>query len=571
MDQLKEFLRQAIKYRFWIAVGISALLPMIAYFVGSSKIQAEATRQAADVKSANESGNVPNGQYKPIVTSKTEVLTSDVNAAWRKLYARQAPLLTWPEEPAEIAQSFAEWGRRWPEGVDPTAVQLIIQKYALAYPDYVTKVYQKLRPWDPVEGTGVVLAPPKEVLLQPYQFDEANLPTDLGKIWGAQEKLWVQAALLEVIDKVNKSAKDWDTAVIKQVLDIQVANPLALDQVAMANGETLREPDSFVRPGSEAPASTDASAATATGSSGSGYSAPASGKGGMAMAMGYGSGGMGGATSTPDVSYLSSSNEQYSVVPVSMEVCIDQNSINDLLVELANSPMAIQVIDYEQSRPPARLVKPVKGADLPGGMGGMGGMFNSSSSYGGRGRMGAGEMGYGSPGGYMSGGGAAKRSSGTSLRDKDRAKEREEKEKKKAENKVEVKIHDPYYNFVLVRIYGQARFYHLPPADQPAEPSAADTANEAPKADEAKTDAEPKADAAKEQPKADAPKGEGDAEPGKATPDENKGDAEPAKAESDKSKAEPPKAETPKEEAPKAGAPKTEAPKSDAGAPAPKR
>ena len=35
---------------------------------------------------------------------------------------------------------------------------------------------------------------------------EANLPTDLGKIWGAQEKLWVQAALLEVVDKVNKSA-----------------------------------------------------------------------------------------------------------------------------------------------------------------------------------------------------------------------------------------------------------------------------------------------------------------------------------------------------------------------------
>ena len=41
MDQLKEILQQAAKYRFWIAVGIAALLPLIAYFVGTGAIAEE--------------------------------------------------------------------------------------------------------------------------------------------------------------------------------------------------------------------------------------------------------------------------------------------------------------------------------------------------------------------------------------------------------------------------------------------------------------------------------------------------------------------------------------------------
>src|SRR5262249_41102731 len=94
----------------------------------------------------------------------------------------------------------------------------------------------------------------------------------------------------------------------------------------------------------------------------------ASSGGGMAM--------MGSSTGT--VSYLSSSNNQYNVVPVSLAVLIDQNSINDLLIELANSPMAIQVIDYEHQRPSSKVVKPVKGESYDGTFGfpgaGYGGM-----------------------------------------------------------------------------------------------------------------------------------------------------------------------------------------------------
>ena len=35
MEQVKEVVRQMIKYRFWISIGIAALFGLIAYFVGA--------------------------------------------------------------------------------------------------------------------------------------------------------------------------------------------------------------------------------------------------------------------------------------------------------------------------------------------------------------------------------------------------------------------------------------------------------------------------------------------------------------------------------------------------------
>ena len=56
MDQLKEYLRQAIKYRFWIAVGISALLPAIAYAVGSGPVKQKAAERTTAIKQADSDG-----------------------------------------------------------------------------------------------------------------------------------------------------------------------------------------------------------------------------------------------------------------------------------------------------------------------------------------------------------------------------------------------------------------------------------------------------------------------------------------------------------------------------------
>ena len=52
---------------------------------------------------------------------------------------------------------------------------------------------------------------------------------------------------------------------------------------------------------------------------------------------------------------------QFKILPVLMSVLIDQDHVQDLLVDLENSPMAIQVMDFELPGPSSRVTKPEKG------------------------------------------------------------------------------------------------------------------------------------------------------------------------------------------------------------------
>src|SRR5664279_1555885 len=118
MDQVKEFLRQCVKYRFWISVSVAALFALIAYFLGAGPVQKKADDETKAITQANKdvepfkAPGVPNGDYQKLVDEKTGVLSGDVGTAWKDLYNRQAPLLTWPEQ---VDKRFREWGRQWPE------------------------------------------------------------------------------------------------------------------------------------------------------------------------------------------------------------------------------------------------------------------------------------------------------------------------------------------------------------------------------------------------------------------------------------------------------------------------
>lgn len=580
MDQIKEFLRQAIKYRFWIAVVISALLPMIAYAVGSDPIKKKAAEQTELIKGAKSgvekyaSGVVPNDQYKPIVNEQTAVLGKDVNASWSKLYERQAPLLTWPEV---VEKEFQEWGNKWPENVDASTVSVAIINYANVYPKQVSEVYKIFRPFDIMEGTGVVSAPLEPVLLKPATLEVKGsvLPT-LGKVWAAQERLWIQRSLLEVINEVNKNAKDWDTAKIKQINLLDVGTTTSQDQISMAKGVQLAEAPPLDPPGTE-----------------SAEAAPAAdaGMGAEAGMMMPGMMGGGGQQKLDAVYYIQTESVQYKIMPFQISVLLDQNYLQEYLVALENSPMAIQISEFALAKPATRVVKPVKGNEMmwggdmygsgmmpgmmPGSMSGMTG-FGGSMMPGMMPGMGMGSgMGMGMG---MGMGGVAKK--GIDARTKDRQKTRQE-ELEKAKKTQAVTIHDPYYNIIEVTVYGQARFYNAPPPPEAAEPSmSADgeaapadpnaAPGETPKTEDAPKTEEgtPKAEDATKKAE-DAPKAE-DAAKKEDTP---KAEDAP-KADDAAKKEEMPKAEdaAKKEDAPKADdetskkaeeAPKSEAPKAD--------
>ena len=98
MDQLKEFLRQCIKYRFWISVGVAALFAIIAYFVGSGPVQAKAEKETrpSSRPPTRTSSSTPPGTSPTTSTSRSSmrrpaVLTKDVNTAWKSSTSARPP------------------------------------------------------------------------------------------------------------------------------------------------------------------------------------------------------------------------------------------------------------------------------------------------------------------------------------------------------------------------------------------------------------------------------------------------------------------------------------------------
>lgn len=496
-EQVKEILRQLIKHRFWIAIGFASLFAVIAYFMGSGPVQAKAKTEIDKINGAEKAVKAfalpskPTADYKPIVVEKTEIMSKDVIKAWKELYDRQAPLLTWPERARD---NIAKWGRKWPAEVDPTRVQVAIVDYIESYPAYVDMVYKTFDPFDFETGKGIVAAPPREVLLRPAPFVvENNKLPSLGKIWAAQERLWIQRTMLEVVHQVNKNAKDWDTAVIKELLVLEVGNPAAQDQRSLAKGEQLTEAADILSPEQEA-----AKAAETTDAGGGGGGA---GGGQMGARMGMMMSGMGGgrpggaAKAEEGIYYITPADDkgQYKILPVMITALVEQDRVQDLLVELENSPMSIQVKDLELERPASQVTKPEKG-EARAGMGLMGGMGGSMmmrgfggrasqmrdqmmqmGSMGGRGMMGGQAAQRGGGMGMFAGGGVSQEKKGVDVRNVNREAERKKKleeiEKRKGPS-----LFDPYFNIVQVTVYGQARFYNPPPVEEGAEPSPGEAA-----------------------------------------------------------------------------------------------
>ena len=205
------------------------------------------------------------------------------------------------------------------------------------------------------------------------------------------------------------------------------------------------------------------------------------------------------AGATESIFFVKPANDkgQYKILPIMISVLVDQDHIQDFLVELENSPMSIQVMDFELQRPASRVVKPEKGtmASLSGyGESMMGGMMRSQmgrmspmAGYGGMmasygSMMSRMSRQYGMMGGMgmrgMGGGPAAPARKGTDKRSTNRGEVRKEATKA-VETAKGPSLFDPYFDIVEVKVYGQARFYNPPPADAEVEPSLGETAAKA--------------------------------------------------------------------------------------------
>ena len=252
MEQVKEVVRQIIKYRFWISVGVAALFGLIAYAVGSGPVRDQFKKESDTIKGAEKTvkqytaPGIPTKDYEPIVVGENRRARARMSTRLGELSTIARPRCSLG--PKRCRNGSANGAGLGPRTKTPAESFWARSTISAAYKDYVDMVYKTFKPFDYQTGEGIVVAAPKEVLLRPAVFSDEKVP-GLGKIWAAQERLWIQHTLLEVVAEVNKNAKDWDSAIVREIETMEVGSPIAQDQRSLAKNEELEEAKNILAPG----------------------------------------------------------------------------------------------------------------------------------------------------------------------------------------------------------------------------------------------------------------------------------------------------------------------------------
>ena len=212
--------------------------------MGAGPVQAAAKTETDKIIKARErrqkyaSPSIPTKEYEPIVEEKTQILTKDVNIAWKILFDRQAPLLTWPEA---VQERFRKWGRKWPTTTDPRKVTLAIVDYIDAYPatsTWSTRPSIRSTMRQARESSSRL---PKDQLLQPAVFDprtSARPGKGMGRTGTALDSADAAGGRRPGQQEREKLGFQRDHP---PIVELEVGNPAAQDQRSLAKNETLEE------------------------------------------------------------------------------------------------------------------------------------------------------------------------------------------------------------------------------------------------------------------------------------------------------------------------------------------
>lgn len=105
MNQIKEFLSQAAKHRFWIVIGLSILLGTLAWYMAQSQLQKLYAAQESAIKGkysaldqvSGAASSHPNESSQAEMNRIIQSMSADVQKAWEEQYQRQADYLKWPD------------------------------------------------------------------------------------------------------------------------------------------------------------------------------------------------------------------------------------------------------------------------------------------------------------------------------------------------------------------------------------------------------------------------------------------------------------------------------------------
>jgi hypothetical protein len=401
MDKLKIVVDYSKKYGFWILLGLTVLVVLGCWWMATasvaSDVKAKRTKieeTITKVQTISNTADHPNPTYLKSLEEEQNKLKERVLVAWKALYEQQQEKNPWPDV---LGKEFLDMIKDLkPNEEIPYTYR---GRYLNFIKEYFPTLLNEVNYRHPKEGADPAAVGPngeKQVDMEGIvdwdagdikrlqdKFEWRETPSDI-KVKLAQEDLWVMLSLLRVIRNTNDKITEHSKAAIKHIDALEIgANAVAAWKAAEGQvfhgGETSGGANSV--PTAGAPGGPLGAATGAPATSGEAASAEKD----VLLFNRYVDD-----KGNPLTGDAKSPYSEFKMMPIRMQLYIDQRKIAKLLVECANSAMPIEVRRVR--------INPGKGQVVDFGTGGTGASTGAPGGAPGGFGPPAGAPGYGPPG-----------------------------------------------------------------------------------------------------------------------------------------------------------------------------
>lgn len=419
MDKVKEILAQLKKHYFWVLIGVVLVAAVVVWFLATGDLRSRFTaRQEAIKKRFDELQSIVGNSQHP--NDKTiayvrgllgssdlpETLKGKVFTAWELLYREQ-------KEKNQLPGTLGEGFKSEFESLGPNKKDLPAEFLEL-YQSFIDRHLPTLResvrwrhPKDETGATGVRPGGETATAKPPSPFGrptgEAGGNVDAVEMVGvvdwdstswerilahfnwsvrpttqqvvlAQEDLWVYEALLRVIARTNEGAADQHQAAVKRIANLNIGTDAAAAFLAAATGGSALEgagsPSTVAMPGGDVsggPVATPGGVVATPSGTAAGATDPTALEAALLNYRYVDDKGV------PLAADAAPPYAEFKMMPIQMELVVDQRKISRLLIECANSSMPIQILSVRTRPGEGKPLNLAAAGEAPGASGGASG------------------------------------------------------------------------------------------------------------------------------------------------------------------------------------------------------
>jgi hypothetical protein len=210
MDKIKPL----IVHRFWIITGLTLILSLVGWSVGTGTLEQKFEEKKSTVDSAfnslPDSSTTPNDDWIEGLEQTNTKEQAVLNRSAKELWERQQPLMDWPRDLSEDMQPYPYLSRDIPVRLG--------RIYRTSYGRELERLWRSLDPFNVRNGKGTILAP-RSVIPNVVTF---NAAPSAGVMWTSMEDIWLLRGLIGAIRDVNDGAENLAKAHIRKLLKIEL-------------------------------------------------------------------------------------------------------------------------------------------------------------------------------------------------------------------------------------------------------------------------------------------------------------------------------------------------------------